>query len=110
MKLTYKTKKLEKSLTKDYELIKAYGSLSKKIKQRILELKAAENLEVITTLPALRLHPHKGKNKGIWSIDIYKNWRILFTVAHNPVPQKEDGGVALHEVKVIKIISIEDPH
>lgn len=44
------------------------------------QLKSANNLSVIASLPALRLHPHIGKNKGIWSIDIQKNWRILFKI------------------------------
>jgi len=110
MKLTYKTKKLEKKLTDDIELIKAYGTSAKKIRQRILELKAAEHLGVIATLPALRLHPHKGKNKGLWSIDIHKNWRILFELDHEPIPKKEDGSIAIQEITIIKITSIEDPH
>ena len=109
MKILYKTNKLKKSLTVDRQIIKEYGTLAKKIKQRMNELKAAENLAVIATLPALRLHQYKGDTK-IWSIDIQQNWRILFELAQEPVPQLEDGGTALQEIKIIKIISVEDPH
>ena len=29
-------------------------------------------------LPGLRLHPLKGRLKGIWAVDVSGNWRILF--------------------------------
>ncbi|GAX59361.1 HigB toxin protein [Candidatus Scalindua japonica] len=29
-------------------------------------------------LPGFRLHSLKGKRKGLWAIDISKNWRIVF--------------------------------
>jgi proteic killer suppression protein len=110
MKLTYKNNKLEKSLTVDKEIIKAHGQLAKKIKQRINELQEADNLAVIATLPFMRLHPYKGARKGEWSIDIFKNWRICFEIANQPIPVMEDAGVDLAKVTSIKIMSVEDPH
>ena len=29
-------------------------------------------------LPGFRLHPLKGDRKGLWAIDVRKNWRIIF--------------------------------
>jgi proteic killer suppression protein len=29
-------------------------------------------------LPGFRLHSLKGKRKGLWAIDVSKNWRIVF--------------------------------
>ena len=110
MNLSYKNNKLEKSLTDDKKIIRRYGKLAKKIRQRISELKAAENLEIIAKLPALRLHQYAGNRKGEWSIDIQQNWRIIFELNHNTIPKNEDGGVSIIEVKSIKIVSIEDPH
>ena len=110
MEIHYRTKKLERSLTTDKGLAKEYGSLAKKIKQRMHQLKSADNLAVLSKLPVLRLHQHKGKNKGIWSIDIHKNWRILFEIAQDPIPTLEDGGVDIKKVSIIRIESIADPH
>lgn len=110
MKLRYKTKKLEKSLESDKGLSKDYGTLAKKLKQRIQQLKSADNLEVIRQISVLRLHPHTGKNKGIWSIDIQENWRILFIIGNDPIPLLEDGGVNIKEITIVEITSIEDPH
>jgi len=110
VKITYKNNRLEKSLTNDKELIKTYGELAKKIKERRVDLELFDNLGVISKMPAWRLHPYGGDRKGEWSIDIYKNWRIIFEIHQEPIPKLEDGGVNLSEVKVIKIVSIEDPH
>lgn len=110
MELSYKTNKLEKSLTTDKGLAKSYGKLAKKIKQRRIQLENADNLEVISKLPQLRLHPYKGKDKGIWSIDVQENWRILFEINQDPIPTLEDGGVDLKAITIIKIESVEDPH
>lgn len=110
MELSYKTKKLEKSLTTDKGLAKSYGKLAKKIKQRRIQLESAENLEVISKLPVLRLHQHIGKGKGTWSIDIQENWRILFIINQDPIPTLEDGGVDLKAITIICVTSVEDPH
>jgi len=68
VEISYKNNKLEKALTNDKELIKTYGELAKKIKQRLKELKGAESLLVISQLPALRLHPYRGNRLGEWSV------------------------------------------
>lgn len=110
MEVLFKNNKLEKSLSTDKGLLKSYGKLAKKIKQRINQLESADNLEVILKLPALRLHQHIGKGKGFWSIDIQENWRILFLINQDPIPSLEDGGVDLKAITIISIVSVEDPH
>jgi len=109
VEISFKNNKLEKSFTDDKDLSKTYGTMAKKVKARYEELKAADSLQVVALYPAMRLHAHKGNN-GIWSIDIYKNWRILFTINQDPIPTKEDGGVNLKAITIIKIESVEDPH
>lgn len=109
MKISFKNNKLEKSFTDVKLLAKTYGTMAKKVKQRYDDLKEADNLYVISQFPAMRLHPHQGNN-GIWSVDIFKNWRILFTINQHPIPTLDDGGVNLKEIEIIKIESVEDPH
>ena len=110
MEIVYKNNRLENSLTNDKEMLKSYGVLAKKIKQRMTQLKEADNLSVISKLPALRLHPYKGDRMGEWSIDIMENWRIIFEIDQDPIPKSEDGGVNLLLITAIKIVSVEDPH
>ncbi len=110
MELSYKNNKLKKKLDTDKGIAKSYGTLAKKVKLRITQLKNADNLEVISKLPVLRLHQHIGKGKGTWSIDIQENWRILFIINQDPIPTLEDGGVDLKAITIISIESVEDPH
>lgn len=110
MELLYKSNRLEKSLTTDMGLAKSYGTLAKKIKQRITQLKSADNLELISRLPVLRLHHHIGKNIGVWSIDIQENWRILFKINQDPIPTIDNDDVDLKAITIICIKSVEDPH
>lgn len=109
MEIRFKSNKLENSFTDDRLLVKTYGELAKKIKQRYGELKAADNLSVIAKIPVLRLHQYTGKT-NIWSVDIHQNWRILFTIDQDPIPILENGGVDLKTIEIIKIESVEDPH
>ena len=32
-------------------------------------------------LPGLRLHPLKGRLKGLWAMDVSGNWRVVFRFA-----------------------------
>lgn len=110
MKISFKNNKLEQKLNTDKGLAKSYGTLAKKAKLRMNQLKSAVNLRVIADNKVLRLHPYKGDRKGEWSIDIHENWRICFEINQDPIPVIADGGVSLIEVSEIKIISVEDPH
>jgi toxin HigB-1 len=100
MKLTYNTRKLAQSFSSDKELSKNYGVLARKVKQRIQQLESADNLWIIAQLPALRLHAYHGDRKGIWSIDIQQNWRILFRPDHDPIPALQQGGIDLKAITI----------
>lgn len=110
MGINYKTKKLKKILTDERKLLSEFGQRAKKINQRLNEIKSADDLRMLGELPQLRLHPYKGKREGEWSIDIKDNWRLIFTLDHDPIPTLDDGGVDLTKITIIKIESVEDPH
>ena len=44
MNLSFKNRKLKNSLTVDKEIIKSYGTMAKKVKQRMIALEETENL------------------------------------------------------------------
>ena len=102
VEISFKNRKPEKSLTTDKGLAKSYGTTAKKVKQRYDDLKEANNLYVVSRFPSMRLHSYKG-NSDIWSVDVYKNWRILFAINQDPMPALEGGGVDLKAIKIIKI-------
>lgn len=48
-----------------------------KIRIQLVALNTATVIDDMD-LPGFRLHPLKGNMKGLWSIDVNKNWRITF--------------------------------
>lgn len=50
---------------------------AKRIKKILMYLHAAIRVENMD-ISGLRLHQHKGSQKGIWSVDVSGSYRILF--------------------------------
>lgn len=110
MEVNYVNKKLEKQLTDPKEMIRTFGQLAKKINQRLEDLKAADNLAIMRTIPAARCHELTGDRKGELAINITTNYRIIFEPYHDPVPVMEDGGLNWIAVTKIQIKGIDDYH
>lgn len=112
MNVTYKNKKLEKKLTNLKSIKKHFGEISKKLYRRVQALESAESLKDLYETKSLRCHMYAGDRKGEYSIDIYKNWRVIFKLNYeqNEIPKKENGEIIREEIKKITIINIEDPH
>lgn len=84
--------------------------LAKKINQRISQLQAADNLEVMKTLPGARCHELTGNYKGCLAVDVSGNYRLIFRPDNDPLPRKEDGGLDWIQVTIIEIQEISDYH
>lgn len=110
MQISYKTRKLEKSVENAKAIVKNYGTRAKLVKQRLEELKAAPNLSDFRKMPQTNCHELKGDRKGQLAIDISANHRIIF-VPDNEQTNKEDGGLDWSKITKIRIIAIgEDYH
>lgn len=48
-----------------------------KLRIRLAALDTATCIEDMD-LPGYRLHSLKGNKKGLWAIDVSKNWRVIF--------------------------------
>lgn len=109
MHLAFRSSKLEKICLSERELQKHFGEYARRIGQRLNDLSAAVKLADIPITPPFRLHEHKGKYKGYFTVDTIHPYRILFH-AVNP-PLKTDGGINLDEVREIVIENVHyDPH
>ena len=102
MEVYYKTSKLKKQLTKPRELSKTYGQLARKINQRLNDLKSAETLSIMRLLPAASCHQLSGTSEGELAVNISPNYRMIFEPYHDPLPEKEDGGLDWETVTKIR--------
>jgi plasmid maintenance system killer protein len=110
LKITFKNRKLEKTLTDPTSLAKSHGSLAKKIHQRLTELGDAESLEVMKTILAAKCHELSGSKKGEFAVTISANFRLIFEPNHQPIPRKPDGGLDWKEITDIQVNEIIDYH
>jgi proteic killer suppression protein len=110
MKVLYQNNKLEKQLSSASEIKKAFGKNANKVEQRMSEIKSSPNLAVLMQIPAARCHRLKGDLAGEWAVSISPNHRLLFQIADDPVPRKDNGEIDTILVKEIKIITTTDYH
>lgn len=68
--------------------------VAKKIKRILATLAYADDLSQVQTIPGWRLHPLKGKRKGVYSITVTGNWRLTF---------RSDG-------RIVTELNLEDYH
>lgn len=102
--------KLQKECSEPKAMVKTFGpEMSKKVKQRLMELLAADHVSDISRLPPARCHKLVNTN-GVFSVDLIHPYRLLFHPADEPIPLKSDGGIDLDCVKAILIIGIKDTH
>lgn len=110
MQITYKKNKLEKQLSNATEIKKAFGTNAKRVASRLDDIMAASNLSVLMQIPAANCHTLKGNRAGEWAVDISANHRLIFEIAHDPVPKTDDGSVNTILVTDIRVIEVGDYH
>ena len=86
------------------------GKLARKVNQWLKDLKDADNLAIMRTIPAARCHELTGGRKGELALDVSGNYRMIFESLHDPLPQKDVGGLNWEEVTKIQMNEIEDYH
>jgi len=109
--ILFKNHKLEKLFNDERALRRERGDRQAELlRQRMTELRAAENLETMRYLLRARCHELKGDRKGQLSVDLNHPYRLLFAPDHEPIPVLLDGGLDWTKVTRIRILGIEDTH
>ncbi len=111
MKIYFKKKTLQKCCNSETESIKKWGRIvAAKLRQRLSELKAAENLQQTSHLPPARCHELTGNRKGQFSVDLVHPFRLVFKPYEEPIPKTEDGSIDRVKVTAIIIVEVVDYH
>ena len=110
MKINFENKKLETVCNNEKLLIKEYGKINgKKIKRRLDDLSAANNLEEVRNLPG-KCHELIGGRKGQLSIHVEEPHRLIFKPNHAPEATTNSGSLNWKTVTNITIIEITNYH
>jgi toxin HigB-1 len=70
-----------KGLRQLYEDGSARGvppAMADKLRKLLLALDTADELTQLSRFPGWKLHPLKGGLKGLWSLTVTGNWRLVF--------------------------------
>ena len=111
MDILFQDQKLARVFNDESLLIRKHGPRrAKLLRRRIYECKAAENLEVLRSLPQVRCHELKGNREGTLAVDLDHPYRLIFEPANNPIPRKPDGGLDWTGVTAIRVLTVEDYH
>ncbi len=111
MDIIFSSRKFERQCNEWRLLQKEHGEKrAKRIRQRLDELFAAENLDDISRFPPARAHELTGDRAGQISLDLDHPYRLIIAPNHNPHPTKEDGGLDWSQVTQIIILEIADTH
>ena len=100
-----------KNICNDEDLCrKAFGDTrAKLLRRRLDDLRAAANLQDMKYLPG-SCHELKGNLDGKLAISLDGPYRLIFAVANDPQPKKQDGGLNWDGVTRIEILGVEDYH
>ncbi len=84
--------------------------MTRKLQQRLMELKAASCLDDISRMPPPRCHQLSGNRDGQLSVDLKHPRRLYFIPANDTEPETKDGGLDWCNVTEIEITEIFNPH
>ena len=111
MEIAFVSRKMQKVCNSEKEMRAKLGPRNAKVlQQRLAQLKAAENLADMGSVPAARCHELSQDRKGQLAVDLVHPKRLMFEPDHAPIPRKEDGGLDWQKVTRVLVIEIADYH
>lgn len=110
MEVTFDTNKLAKTCGSESKLRGEFGPrMAEVIMQRLADLAAADNLEVMKMLPG-KCHELTVDLKGMLALHLVQPYRLVFKPNHHPRPQLAAGGLDWGNVTRVMIIGIGNYH
>ena len=110
MEFEFQSKKLQKELTEQKSMDRAYGIRAAPLRRRLTVLRKAECLADVPKAPPDRCHALKADRAGQYAVDIKENWRLVFEPDHDPLPKLPDGGLDEGAVTKIRFLEVTDYH
>jgi len=109
LEVSFEDADLAEMCRSDRELRKKCGMVrAKKIQQRLKDLRAAETLADMRSLPG-RCHELHGDRAGQLSLDLDHPYRLLFRPAGDSTPGP-GGGLDWSVVTAVVVLSVTDTH
>jgi toxin HigB-1 len=111
MRVTFTSGRLAKDCSSDSLRQRRFGAeRARKIKLRLDQMRAAASVAELMTLPGTRCHQLRADRDEQFSVDLDGPYRLIFQVAMDVVPRRQDGGIDIDAVDAVVVIEIADTH
>jgi len=113
MEIVFKSTKMQKICSSERAMKAAFNAaIAERLKQRLSELDAADFLADLTPdkFPQANCHELGQDRKGQLAVDLSAKIRLIFTPAHDPLPNKLGGGLDWTKVTRVLILEVTDYH
>jgi plasmid maintenance system killer protein len=110
MKIEYKSNKVKKQLATATDIKKYFGVIAKRLSSRLDDIQSSTTLAILQQIKAADCHALSGNRRGQWSVVVSGNYRLIFEIDHDPIPENVNGSVDAKLITDIKIIEIVDYH
>jgi plasmid maintenance system killer protein len=110
MQIEYSSNRLKKQLSNASSIKQAFGVIAKRVAARMDDIKSSPNLAILIQIRAANCHQLSGTRAHQWAVDISGNDRLIFEIATDPIPMKEDKSIDTLKVTAIRFIEIIDYH
>ncbi len=108
MEISFISRKMEKRCLNEKEMIRKYGDLSQKLKQRLSELEAAANLKELP--PFAGCHPLYGNYKHCYALHLKQPYRLIIEPNWHKLGLRKGQHIELTEINSIVIVGVIDYH
>lgn len=111
MEIIFGNEKLRKCCTSINKAIREWGDVrGRLVMRRLDQIRWAENLKDLMTLPQANCHPLKGNREGQFAVNVEHPFRLIFEPANEPLPGLNDGGLDLTRITFVRILEVKDYH
>ena len=111
MDVTFRNTKLRKIFESQSILKRKYGVRNGlRIASHLAYLRLMSNLASVPSTKPFRCHQLSGDRDEQFAVDLVHPFRLVFEVAHDPIPRDEFGGVDKLRVTAIMIMEVIDYH
>jgi len=109
--IIFRTSQLNKACNIYREAVKRHGkNIADKLFLRLDQIKAADNLAVLYTVPGARCHKLEGDRKEQFAVTLVEPYRLLFELAGDRSLFIVDGKIKNELVAGIEIVEIVNYH
>ena len=75
-----------------------------------MRLVGVDTLTELSALPPFRRRTLSGNRAGQYAVDLIHPYHVIFVPAHDPLLEREDGGIDTDRITAVEMVAVLDCH